>query len=334
MSAKTLKEIAKELNISRFTVSRVIRNDKYVSDETRKLVLDYLKKEPYFPNTHSKILFSGKVPVIGLVFPSEATVMLEFYAQEIIKGASIAVKEKDFHLMLFAQDTFNYQECIRLYRSKLVGGFVLSGIGKNNFSDIRQLKKEKIPQVLLCSHLKGIPSFDCDNVEGGYLAVKHLIKTGRGRIAFMHGHRNWVDVSDRCKGYKKALTENKIDVDPNYIKYSRKIIDLQFEKNAVRELLALKKSPDAIFAASDRMAIATIMSLKENGKKVPKDVAVIGFDNISTSENLNPALSTVEQPIESMAYIATKNLIQMILTGKIISKSQLFKPTLILRKST
>ena len=170
MSAKSLKEIAEKLKVSRFTVSRVIRNEKYVSEKTRKLVMDYLEKEPYFPNAHSKMLFYGKVPVVGLVFPGEASVMLEFYAQEIIKGVCKAVKERNFHLMLVTQDNFNYQECLKLFKSKMVGGFIFPGIGKNNFTDIQELKKERIPLVLLCSHFKSVPSYDCDNVTGVRMA--------------------------------------------------------------------------------------------------------------------------------------------------------------------
>jgi DNA-binding LacI/PurR family transcriptional regulator len=296
-------------------------------------VLDYLKKEPYFPNAHSKMLFYGKVPVVGLVFPGEASVMLEFYAQEIIKGVSKAIKEGNFHLMLVAQDDFNYQECLKLFKSKMVGGFIFPGVGKNNFSDIKQLKNEKIPQVLLCSHLDNIPSFDCDNVEGGYMATTHLIKEGYRRIAFLRGHRNWVNASDRCKGYKKALAKYKIKLKPDYIKYTHKNMIVDFEKKAIEELLSLSSRPDAIFAANDRIAIASIKALKKKGIKIPKDIAVMGFDNILTRENFSPALSTIEQPIQEMAYAATKELIKIVISDKKPSVTELFKPKIILRKS-
>jgi DNA-binding LacI/PurR family transcriptional regulator len=333
MSAKSLKEIAEKLNISRFTVSRVMRNEKYVSEKNRKLVLDYLKKEPYFPNAHSKMLFYGKVPVVGLVFPGEASVMLEFYAQEIIKGVSQAVKEKNLHLMLVTQDNFNHQECFKLFKSKIVGGFIFPGIGKNNFSDIRALKKENVPLVLLCSHLKTIASYDCDNATGGYIATAYMIKKGYKKIAFLHGHRNWVDASDRCKGYKKALAEYNIRTNPDYIKYNQEKTNLGFEQRAIDELMKLEKKPDAIFAANDRIAIGAIKVLKSIRKKIPKDIAVMGFDNMPTRESFSPSLSTVEQPIQVMAYEAAKELSKLISEGNGAGSTHLFKPTLIKRKS-
>jgi LacI family transcriptional regulator len=333
MSAKTLKEIAEKLNVSRFTVSRVIRNEKYVSEKKRKLVLDYLKKEPYFPNAHSKMLFYGKVPVVGLVFPGEAAVMLEFYAQEIIKGVGKAIKKSNFHLMLVTQDSFNYQECLKLFKSRMVGGFMFPAIGRNNFPDIKQLRKEGIPQVLICSHLKGIPSYDCDNVKGGYMAAEHLIKGGRKKIAFLHGHRNWVNASDRCKGYKKALTDNNIKLNADYIKYTHKRSELGFEENAIKELLALKSRPDAIFAANDRIAIACIKALRKRNIKVPKDIAVMGFDNMPTRENLYPALSTVEQPIQEIAYAAAQEFMKTASSDKKLVGTHLFEPKMVIRKS-
>lgn len=334
MTSKTLKEIGKELNISRFTVARVLRGDKYVSAKTRNLVLDYLKKEPYFPNMLSSWLSEGVAKVIGLVFPEESFLSMEFYTQEIIKGVAEATKREGYHLMLFNQDDFDPAECLNLYMGKLVAGFLLPAIGKDNFPKLSKLKQKKIPTALLCSHCDGFASFDCDNVTGGYLAAKHLLDKGHRRIAFIHGHKNWVDAEDRCRGYKKALKEAGIEIREDYIQYNDGRNVRGYEKNAVGKLANLKNPPDAIFAANDRIALAAMAAVKEMNRNIPGDIAIIGFDNIPGCENFSPALSSVSQPIKQMAYEAVKGLIETINSGKKSVETRFFKPELMVRSST
>ena len=326
MAAKTLKEIGEKLNVSRFTVARVLRNDKYVSEKTRALVLNYLEKEPYVPNVYSTMLSSGKINVIGIIFPGDAFFSMEFYIQEIIKGVSEAVKKEGYQLMLFTHDKFNSLECLKLYMSKLVAGFILPSIGKNNFKDVIELKDKKVSLALLCSHIKDISSFDCDNVMGGYMATKYLLDSGRKKIAFIHGHKNWVDAADRFKGYKKALKEKDMGITKGYVQYDH-------EKRAIKRLLALKDTPDAVFVANDRMALTVMSFIKQSGRRVPQDVAVIGFDDIPSCVNSLPPLSTVAQPVRNMAFAATENLIKIISSGKNKNYSRLFKPKLIIRDS-
>lgn len=334
MASASFKEIGKKLKISRFTVARVLRGEKYVSEKTRALVLDYLKKEPYVPNVHSSVLFSGKVNILGLVFLGESFFSMEFYIQEIIKGVSEVAKKEGYQLMLFTQETLNSSDCLRLYLSKQVAGFILPSIGKDNFKDIIELKDKKVPLVLLCSHLKDVSSFDCDNVTGGYLATKYLLDSGRKRIAFLHGNNNWIDAEDRFKGYKKALEEKGKEVKKEYVQYSLNDTRHDYENIATERLLALKEPPDAIFTVNDRMALAVMSAVKSKGRDIPRDIAVVGFDNVPSCENYSPPLTTIAQPIKDMAVAATQSLIKMVSSGKSHDYTRFFKPNLIIRKST
>ena len=334
MASASFKEIGKKLKISRFTVARVLRGEKYVSEKTRTLVLDHLKKEPYVPNVHSSVLSSGKVNILGLVFIGESFFSIEFYIQEIIKGVSEVAKKEGYQLMLFTQEQFNSSDCLRLYLSKQVAGFILPSIGKDDFKDIIELKDKKIPLVLLCSHLKDVSSFDCDNVTGGYLATKYLLDSGRKKIAFLHGNKNWIDAEDRFQGYKKALREAGKEIERGYVQYNSGYTYGDYEKAATEKLLELKEPPDAVFAANDRMALAVMSAVKEKGKSIPRDIAVIGFDNIPSCESFSPALTTIAQPVNGMAVAATQGLIKAISSGKSEDRTQFFKPNLIIRKST
>ncbi|MEA3347049.1 MAG: substrate-binding domain-containing protein, partial [Candidatus Auribacterota bacterium] len=273
----------------------------------------------------------GRINVLGLVFPGDAFLSMEFYIQEIIKGVSEATKKKGYQLMLFTQGQFNGSECLKLYMSKLVAGFILPSIGKNNFKDVSKLKVKKVPLVLLCSHIDNISSFDCDNVTGGYLATKHLLDSGRKRIAFIHGHKNWIDAADRFKGYKKALKEKGMQITKEYVLYNYD--HNNHGKTAIKKLLSLQNPPDALFTVNDVMALAVMPFIKQAGKKVPQDIAVIGFDNIPSCENSSPSLTTVAQPVKKMAFAAAENLIEIISSGKKKSYSRFFKPKLVVRES-
>ena len=217
--------------------------------------------------------------------------------------------------------------------SRMFAGFILPAVGKESFKDVLELKRRKVPVVLLCSHLKNVSSFDCDNITGGYLATKYLLDSGRERIAFIHGNKNWVDAEDRFRGYKKALREAGKQIVKEYVQYSDSHNFSDYEKTAVKRLLALKDPPDAIFAANDRMALATMAAVKKLGKNIPENIAIIGFDDIPTCENFSPSLSTVAQPIKDMAVAATEALIKIISSGKKRNYTRFFKPELIIRQS-
>jgi DNA-binding LacI/PurR family transcriptional regulator len=331
--SKTLKEIGRELNISRFTVSRVLKGSRDVSDKTRKKILEYLEVNPYYPNANANRLHSGKVNVIGLIFTGKASVIFESYVQQIIEGVSEVVREEDFYLMLFMQDEFDYKECYSLYMSKQVGGFILPGADRKRQAGIKRLVKDKIPLAIVCSRLDSICSFDCDNIKGGYLATKHLIENGRKKIAYIHGHKGWIDAEDRFEGYKKALKEKNIRLNPDYVKYNHGGPDSGFEEAAAKELLNLKNRPDAIFTATDNMAIVILNFLKKSKIRIPEDIALVGFDDIPMTQAVNPTLTTIRQPIGRMAKEATLSVINMI-NNKKVKELTFFKPELIVRESS
>ena len=330
---KTLEDLAKKLKISRRTLSRVLKNDKNVSEETREKVEKLLKKENYYPNCHAASLASKKkTRIIGLVFPRGAFLKADYYTIEILRGVSQIAEENEFEVMFYTQDHFEANSCIKLYKSKAVGGLILIGAGKDDFKTLRQIKEEEVPFILVNSHCSQIDSVDCNNKFGAYLATNYLIKKGRRRIAFIHGHKNWVDAADRFEGYKLALNEAKIPPNNDYVKFGY----FSFEQGAAatKRLLDLRERPQAIFAANDNMAMGVISAIKKERLKIPKDIAVIGFDDIPTSFHFNPSLTTVRQPFREIASLGTKRLIEVIHRGKgLKAQTKFIEPKLIVRES-
>lgn len=333
MSVRTLEDIAKKLKISRRTISRVLKNDKNVAKETRSRISEYLEKEKYFPNIHAASLASKRINVIGLIFPKDTFIDADFFTLDVLKGVAKAMSDNSYQLMIFTQDKFDSEQCLRLYKSRLVDGLILVAIASDDIPQAVEVKKERIPLALISSYCEGIDSFGCDNLKGGYIATKHLIDSGRKKIAFIHGHENWFDAQQRCNGYKRALAEAGIEikkeyVEPGYFKYEKGEI-------AMEKLLSLEDLPDAVFAANDRMAIGAYRAIKKAGKKIPEDIAVVGFDNIPLAEHLDPSLTTIEQFMEDIAYESGKILLNSVTSPqKKKPQIRLFEPKLIVRNST
>lgn len=334
MAARTLEDIAKKLNISRRTISRVLQNDKNVAEKTRVRILEYLEKEKYFPNIHAASLASKKVNVVGLIFPKDTFIDPDFFALDVLKGVAMAISENKYQLMIFTQDKFDKEQCLKFYKSRLVGGLILVAIASNDITQALEVKKQEVPVTLISSYCDGIDSFGCNNFRGGYIATKYLIDSGRKKIAFIHGHENWFDAKERCKGYKQALSDAGMEVRGEYIEPGY----FNYEKGemAMEKLLALGDPPDAVFAANDRMAIGAYKAIKKVGKKIPEDIAVVGFDNIPLCEHLDPPLTTIEQLMEDIAYESAKVLLNSITSPQQKKKPQirLLEPKLIVRNST
>ncbi|MFH1779004.1 MAG: LacI family DNA-binding transcriptional regulator [Candidatus Omnitrophota bacterium] len=332
MGAKTLEELAKKLDVSRRTLSRVLKSDRNVAEETRVRILKYLEREKYFPNIHAASLASKKVNTIGLIFPKNTFIDADFFAIDIINGVAKAASEGNYQLMIFTQDKFDSDQCLKLYRSRLVGGLIVVAILKDDIDHVSEVKRSQVPITLLCAYSKDVNSFGCDNIKGGYIATKYLIGKGKRKIAFIHGSKNSFDSEDRFNGYKKALSEAGIAVREEYVGYGN--FNYDDGEVAMEKLSALEDPPDAVFAANDRMAIGVLKAIKKAGKRVPEDIAVIGFDNIPLCKHFDPPITTVMQPIKDIAYESTRALLDSIdLSHKKMAQIKLFEPKLIVRKS-
>lgn len=328
-----LKEIAQELKVSRRTVSRVISNDIHVDSETRKLIENYIKNINYVPNHMATNLAKSKANVIGLVIPRGVLIENDNYFSQILINVNDILAKSKHHLMLVMLDEGKCEELIRLYKSKVVGAFMVFGMNSTDMQCLETLRNNKIPFLTLFSHFKDITSLDCDNVKGGYLAGKYLIESGRKTIAFLHGHPSWVDSADRYEGFIKALAEKGIQYNQEFTRNGWFSFDKA--KQEVLELLKTsKQTPDAIFAANDKMAMGAISAIYELGRKVPDDIAVIGYDNISESELYNPTVTTIEQPIGAIAKDAAEKILDIVNGNQeLAGQNTFYEPRLTIRKS-
>lgn len=329
----TLKTVAEKAGVSPATVSRVINNTTgvYVASDTREKVMQAVELLHFVPNTSARSLRSNKTKNIALLIPDICNPAYP----PTIQGVEEYARKANFNIILCI--THNDLEIERYYIEKLkhsqVDGFLICSMTPQSGA-VYQLKKDNIPTVLIARHYgEGIDAVVVDNYNGAYNAVKYLIRTGRKKIAAVSGNLSIPLYQQRLQGYKDALAAGDLPEDESLIVYETANKDALFQ--TVRDLIAQHPDIDAVFATSDEKAIITMRAIGASGYAVPRDIAVIGFDNIGISKLLNPPLTTTAQPFVEMGRVATQKLIDRI-EGKNTGPAvvDVMKTELIIRESS
>ncbi len=312
----SLREIARKAGVSAATVSRVL-NDvdrQKVSEATRLKVLAIARSMRYQPNPQAVSLVTRRPPnAVGLVIPYNSHVFESFYFTEIIRGAVDATNTGGMNITLFVprKDAPRDEFHDTLISTGHVSGALLIGTRLDDPS-IPAFQEMRLPFVVVNSNfdLPGVSCVDCDNIIGACDAVRHLIRLGHRRIAFISGPDTSSNARDRSVGYRRALDESGIPFDPEIVR------DGAFEetggREAMKSLLALPELPTAVFASNDVMAIGALRAIKKEGLTVPDDIAIVGFDDIPMAQHLEPALTTVHQPIYLVGRRAAETLLAQI----------------------
>ena len=327
----TIVDVASEAGVSFGTVSRVINNDVHVKDETRKRVLDTMRRLNFVANRQARSLAGGKTNTLGLLVPDLGT----GYIGEIIRGIDAVIGEASFDLMLYTTHRKATKEVN--YVNNLIHGMVdglILVLPRNPIDYVELLSSQNFPFVLIDHQGTGenCPAIGSTNWQGAYYATNYLIQLGHRRIGFITG---WLDLGcaiDRLEGYKAALKNNKIPLNNDLI-FEATFAQLDGYEGT-KKFLDLKKPPTAIFASNDVMAIAAMDAVRERGLRIPEDISIIGFDDVPQASLVRPSLTTVRQPLEQMGRTAAQILLD-ILRNPNHSHQRIELPTeLIIRDST
>jgi LacI family transcriptional regulator len=310
----TIRQIARLAGVSRSTVSRVINDHPNVSPDTRERVLEVVAETGFHPDPIARSLSSRRAGIIGLVVPLAVQSLFEDpFFPRLMQGISKGCNSHDYTLSLFLLHTL--EEEVRLYariaRSQFLDGVIVTAT-RTGDSLISQLLTNRVPFVLHGRHSDPRVSFvDADNANGAYTAVTHLVRLGRRRIALITGPVESLAAEDRKQGYLNALQDRKVQVVESLI------IRGDFTENSSYEAMQrlLRHEPDAVFVASDSMALGALRALREAGKRVPDEVAVVGFDDMPQAATANPPLTTIRQPIQRAGLLAVEMLIDILENG-------------------
>lgn len=341
MGKVTLKELAKELNMSVSTVSKALNDSYEISETTKAKVKEVALKHNYRPNALAKFLKLGRSNNVGVIISSIGS---PFQAQ-IIEALHLSAVNNGFNLMLMqSQDSEEVEKkALNTLINHGVEGVLISPAFENSNIDLlSHLHHTTCPVVLFDRINYNLDTFKIgvNNERSVYNATEELIKIGRKKIVVLCG-KNIGVTRDRLRGYQKALADNQIEFNSEYIIYCNYNNSLEGIDDDMRiklvNLLESANSPDAILGTTDTLTTRVLGVLSELSIRVPKDLAVIGFANTEIANSLNPSLSTICQPTFEMGQIAIDKLIKLINTknrNQIDYQEILLDSTIQLRKST
>lgn len=314
--AITIKDLAEKLNISVSTVSRALKDNPEISQQTRKTVQALAKDLGYKPNPIAVALKTHKSNTIGIVVPQ---IVNTFFATVVKKVEEIADKYGYNVLVSSSNESFEKEKKnIDIFLANRMDGIILSiSRATTSYEHIRQIQNMGIPLVLFDRTTKelDVSKVVADDADAAYKIVQHLILGGARKIALITGPEQMSIGKNRMKGYLKAMTMNKLEINTNYIVRCDDF-SVKAAKVATNRLLNLENIPDAIFGINDDMAIGAIEAIKEKGLKIPEEIAVFGFSNTKRSRYMNPAVSTINQFPDKVGELAAELLFEQILDNK------------------
>lgn len=319
-------DVAKKAGLSVVTVSRVLNQSPSVREKNREKVLQAMKELDYQPNAAARSLAKGKTGIIGLTLTTLNDSVFDAVVKEIgdrlaergyFLTLSIAGYEEPFHRALFQED-------------RVDGVILLSPTREDEY--VMELKKKKIPFVLLDNQLRGspAPSVIVDNYKGGYEAAKHLIGLGHTRIAHIAGPEWFLSSTERERGFRDALAEAGLEP----FAVERASFEIPAGYAIARRWIDEGRLPSAVFAADDYIALGVADALKNEGLRVPRDLSIVGFDDQNVASGFRPMLTTIRQPAELIGRHGVELLLKWIDGTSRRNVTVQLEPELILREST
>ena len=297
----TLDEVARVAGVSRATVSRVVNGSPKVSPEVRRSVERAIDRLGYVPNRAARSLVTRRSESIAVVITEPAgRLFSDPFFPRVIRGVSTALAARDLQLiLLMPDDAQEERRSMRYLTEGHVDGVILVSLHGDDPMP-GELAARRIPLVIIGRPPLGVDvdHVDADNRGGARVATLHLIDGGRRTVATIGGTQDMVAGQDRLAGYRDALTERGVGVDPDLIEVG----DFTHEGGtaAMERLLARRPDLDAVFCASDLMAVAALGVIQGSGRQVPDDIAIVGYDDAPIATTTRPPLTSVRQPVEEM----------------------------------
>jgi len=302
----TIQDVAKTAGVSVSTVSRVLNGKTDVASETQTRILSVIDDLGYTTNLAARSMRSSRKNLIGLIMPDIA----KPFAIEVMRGVNRAIAESEFDLLVYTTGdvrkqgrALHEQKYVSLLNNSITDGVIIVVPVASEFTT-----DAPIVSIDPLTGNPNYPSVHATNYQGALTAMEYLLGLGHTRIGFITGRAELESANRRLKGYRDALAQAGLPIDEKLIAYGDYTTEMGI--TCTRELLALENPPTAIFASNDQTAMGVFQVAEELGKRIPQDLSVIGFDNISESKYMG--LTTIDQFIPEMGYIAVQRLIKLI----------------------
>src|SRR5947209_735535 len=327
----TLADIARELGVSKMTISRAINNHPLINTETRERVLEVARRMNYQPNQYARALATNRSYLIGIVVPD----LMNLYFAEVARSIESVARPAGFQLLICSteEDPTRELDEVEILLQRTDGLIISSVLPPTETKAYRKMIKDGAKIVLVDRTMKNLrcPAVATDNVEVGRLATEHLISLGHRRIGHLRGDASSVS-TERLEGYKQSLAKNKLRLDGSLVRACGLLESEGYE--AMRLWLKEPDVPEAIFAVNDPTAVGAMKAMEEAGLRAGRDIAIVGAGNIHYGDMLRVPLTTVSWSRGEMGQQAAHMLIHQIESGSPVkSKQIILPPELIVRSS-
>lgn len=326
----TIEDVAREAGVSIATVSRIIHKSNKVLPETRKKVEEVIERLDYHPNRLARQFRTQQTRNILVLLPEPEN---SFY-YEIVSGIESVADQNGYHVFLAAihNDAARENYFFECLRQKQIDGIISFSAGLE--PEKLLAFSEQFPVVVACRYYENLqlPNVTIDNRKASCDITRYLLNLGHKKICCLAGNTDILLYRDRLEGFFDAMKERNVPILPSMIVQSDSTIQSGYD--CTERLLASGADFTALVACGDTMAIGAIRALRDAGKKVPRDVAVTGFDDIELSSLYSPSLTTVRQPKRQIGIRAMEKLLDIIAGKKLANQQDVLRYELVIREST
>lgn len=316
MKRPSIKDVARTAGCSLSTVSLVVNNRGYVSEEMRQHVLKVVEDLGYHPTRSARGLASKTSGNIGFILRDDRFYLAEQFYTRVFIGAEVAARDLKYYLLLTTVPVrFTKNDLPRFLHERNVDGVIIAG--RVDLDLLDRIDRFGLPLLLVDFEIKRrrYPAVLIDNLGGARAAVTHLVSLGHREIAFIGGDIDHPSLAGRLQGYREVLAEHGITPPESFLEISEPESSSHCGARAMARLLARRPLPTAVFAANDPMAFGCMQEIRKAGLAIPEDIAVVGFDDVEASVLVQPRLTTVHVRKEELGRHAVEQLVGIMLNG-------------------
>jgi LacI family transcriptional regulator len=306
----TLKEVASLAKVSTATVSNVINNTKHVSESVKQQVFDAMEALNYKPNEIAKSLRVQQSRLIGILISD----ISNDFISKVVKGIENTLSEIGYNVLLCSTDSDfeKEKEYLNVFMGKRIDGLIISSSGTGDYEHYEDLLKAKVPVVFLNRCPDHFPSnmVMTNNIKGAYIATEHLIKHGHKKIGIITGPLHFSTGRDRFIGYQRALEDYGIPFKKEIVLEGCFNIESGYE--LTKRLFEENMDVEALFISNNSMSLGAYKYIKEQGIKIPEEIAIYGYDDPEWADIVDPPLSGIKQPAYQLGIYAAKKIVDTV----------------------
>ena len=327
-----LKDIAKATGFSINPVSRAMRSDPKISEQTTLLIKKTAQEMGYIPNTVAASMRSNSSKMVGIISADSAN---PFFS-EVVRGIEEAATKAEYHILLASTEESVKKEAdlIKMFLCRKVDGIISMPVFDNSPSHLELYRKLPVPFVFPGRRLEGLVNHSVlhSDRDGQRKVLEHLISKGHTKILYLAGPKKVSNTIDRLAGVAEAYANNGMEVNPEYILEASGHIEDGY--SLTNQALNRGLGFTAVACFNDMLAMGVLKSLGENNLKVPDDIEVFGYDNLYMSQFMQPSLSTVDVPKYRLGYVAMETLLSHIQDPNLEYATTDFPTRLVYRETT